>query len=56
MKSRRLRWVGHVAHMGEERKVYIVLVAKPEGKRPHGRHGRMKSEWILGRLAGEGSG
>jgi hypothetical protein len=39
--------------MGEERKVYKVLVGKPEGKRPLGRprRGRMESEWILGRLA-----
>jgi hypothetical protein len=29
-----MRWAGHVAHMGEERKVYRVLVGKPEGKRP----------------------
>jgi hypothetical protein len=34
VKSRRMRWVGHVARMGEERKVYKVLVGKPEGKRP----------------------
>jgi hypothetical protein len=32
-KSRRMRWVGHVACMGKERKVYKVLVGKPEGKR-----------------------
>jgi hypothetical protein len=31
MKSRRMRWVVLVACMGEERKVYMVLVAKPEG-------------------------
>jgi hypothetical protein len=37
VKSRRMRWAGHVAHMGEERKVYRVLVGKPEGKRPLGR-------------------
>jgi hypothetical protein len=37
VKSRRMRWVGHVARMGEERKVYKVLVGKPEGKRPPGR-------------------
>ena len=37
IKSRRMRWVGHVAHMGEERGVYRVLVGKPEGKRPLGR-------------------
>jgi hypothetical protein len=29
-----MRWAGHVARMGEERKVYRVLVEKPEGKRP----------------------
>jgi len=33
IKSRRMRWAGHVAHMGEERGVYMVLVGKPEGKR-----------------------
>jgi len=32
-----MRWVGHVAHMGEERVVYRVLVGKPEGRRPLGR-------------------
>jgi hypothetical protein len=37
VKSRRMRWAGRVAHMGEERKVYKVLVEKPEGKRPLGR-------------------
>jgi hypothetical protein len=35
IKSRRLRWAGHV-HMGEERKVYKVLTGKPEGKTPLG--------------------
>jgi hypothetical protein len=34
IKSRRMRWVGHVAHMGEERKVYRFLVGKPKVKRP----------------------
>jgi hypothetical protein len=37
IKSRRMRWVGHVAQMGEERGVYRVLVGRPEGKRPLGR-------------------
>jgi hypothetical protein len=37
VKSRRMRWVGHVAHMGEERVVHRLLVGKPEGKRPLGR-------------------
>jgi hypothetical protein len=32
MKSRRMRWAGHVARMGEGRNVYRVLVGKPEGK------------------------
>jgi hypothetical protein len=32
--SRRMRWVGHVTHMGEGRGVYRVLVARPKGKRP----------------------
>ena len=34
IKLRRMRWAGHVAHMGEERGLYRVLVGKPEGKRP----------------------
>jgi hypothetical protein len=33
IKSRRMRWAGHVARMGEERNVYKVLMGKPEGKR-----------------------
>jgi len=37
VKSRRMRWAGHVALMGEGRGVYRVLVGKPEGKRPLGR-------------------
>jgi hypothetical protein len=40
VKSRRMRWAGHVARMGEERKVYKVLVGKPEGKRSLGRQRR----------------
>jgi hypothetical protein len=34
IKSRRMRWEGHVARMGEGRNVYRVLVGKPEGERP----------------------
>jgi len=37
VKSRRMRWAGNVARMGEGRGVYRVLVRKPEGKRPLGR-------------------
>jgi hypothetical protein len=40
IKSRRMRWAEHVARMGEERKVYTVLMGKPEGKRPLARQGR----------------
>ena len=36
IKSRKMRWAGHVARMGKERGVYRVLVGKPEGKRPLG--------------------
>jgi hypothetical protein len=36
-KSRRMRWAGHVARMGEKRNVCRLLVGKPEGKRPLGR-------------------
>jgi hypothetical protein len=35
-----MRWVGHVARIGERRKVYRVLVGKPERKRPLGRPSR----------------
>jgi hypothetical protein len=37
IKSRRRRWAGHVARMGEKRNVYRLLVGKPYGKRPLGR-------------------
>ena len=37
VKSRRMRWAGHVACMGVDRVVHRVLVGKPEGKRPLGR-------------------
>jgi hypothetical protein len=37
IKSRRMRWIGHVACMGEGRGVYGVSVRRPEGKRPLGR-------------------
>jgi hypothetical protein len=37
VKSRRMRWAGHVARMGEERGMHRVLVGKPEGNRPSGR-------------------
>ena len=37
VKSRRMRWAGHVARMGKDRGMHRVLVGKPEGKRPLGR-------------------
>jgi len=45
IKSRRMRWAGHVARTGEERGMYRVLVGKPEGKRPLGRPRR---RWMDG--------
>ena len=43
LKSRRMRWAGHVARMGEERVVYRVLLGIPEGRRPLGRPRR---RWV----------
>jgi len=43
IKLRKMRWVGHVASIGEERRVYRVLVGKPERKRPLGRPRR---RWV----------
>jgi hypothetical protein len=45
IKSRRMKWVGHVARMGEKRKVYKVLIRKPEGKTPLG---RLRCRWEYG--------
>jgi hypothetical protein len=43
IKSRRMRWAGHVARTGEKRNVYRLLVGKPEAKRPLGRPRR---RWV----------
>jgi hypothetical protein len=43
IKSRRMRWAGHVARMGETRNAYRILVGKPEGKRPLGKPRR---RWV----------
>jgi hypothetical protein len=43
IKSRRMRWAGHVARMRETRNVYRILVGKPEGRRPLGRPRR---RWV----------
>ena len=55
VKSRRMRWAGHVARMGEDRGVYRVLVGKSEGKRPLGRPRRRWEvilRWIFRKLEG----
>jgi hypothetical protein len=44
--SRRMRWAGHVARMGEKKNVYKLLVGKPEGKRPLGRPRRRRVDNI----------
>jgi hypothetical protein len=43
IKSRRIRWAGHVTRMGEKGNTYRLLVGKPEGKRPLGRPRR---RWV----------
>jgi hypothetical protein len=43
MMSRRMRWAGHVARMGEKKNAYRMLVKKSEGKRPLGRPRRV---WV----------
>jgi hypothetical protein len=55
IKSRRMRWTGHVACMGEGRNLYRVLMGKPEGEnhlKDQGVDRRMGSKWTLGRLFG----
>jgi len=56
IKSRRMRWAGHVACMGEERGVYRVLVGKLEGKRPVGipRRRQISRRWDVGIWTGLG--
>ena len=46
IKSRRMRWAGHIARMGERRGVYRVLLGKPEGKRTLGRPRSRREENI----------
>jgi hypothetical protein len=58
IKSRRMKWAGHVARMGEMRNAYRILVGKPEGKRPLGRPRRRRvvwtgSMWLRNRTSGE---
>jgi uncharacterized protein YbdZ (MbtH family) len=45
IKSRKMRWAGHVARMGEKQNAYRLLIGKPEGKRPLGRP--IPSGWMI---------
>jgi hypothetical protein len=54
IKSRMMRWAGHVASMEEGRSVYRILVGRPEGKRPLGRSRRRWEENIKMDLGGIG--
>jgi len=56
VKSRRMRWAGHVARIGEGRGAHRVLVGKPEGKRPLGRPRRRWEDNIKMDLSGSGRG
>jgi hypothetical protein len=49
IKSRRMRWAGHVARMGEKRNAYRILVGKPKGQRPLG---RPRSRWVGNEVIG----
>jgi hypothetical protein len=46
IKSRMMRWAGHVAQLGERRNAYRILVGKPEGRRPLGRPRRRWMDYI----------
>ena len=56
IKSRRIRWAGHVACMGERRRVYRVLARKTQGKRPLGRPRRRWEDNIKMELQDVGYG
>ena len=56
IKSRRMRWAGHVARMGKERGVCSVLLGKPEGRRPVGRPRRRRVDNIRMHLQEVGCG
>jgi hypothetical protein len=43
IKSRRMKWAGHIARIGEKRNAYRLLVGKPGGKRPLG---RVRPTWV----------
>jgi hypothetical protein len=43
IKSRRVKWTGHVPRMGQKKKLYMILVGKPEGRRSLG---RSRCRWV----------
>jgi hypothetical protein len=51
MKSRMMRWMGHIAHVGEMGSVYKIQVGKPKGRIPLGRpiDGMIILKWMLGK-------
>jgi len=51
-----MRWAGHVAHMGEMKNAYSILLGKPEGKRPLGRPRHRWEDSIVGRCGLDSSG
>jgi hypothetical protein len=48
IKLRSIRWLGYMADMRDKRNTYVVLVRKPEGKRPHGRPRRRRQDIYVG--------
>jgi hypothetical protein len=56
MKSRRIRWARHVAHMGDRRSEYMILERKPEGKRRLGRPRHREEDGIKMAIPGVGEG
>jgi hypothetical protein len=52
IKSRRTGWAGHMAHMGDKRGAYRVLMRKPQGQRPQlGIDGRIILKWFFKNLS-----
>jgi hypothetical protein len=56
IKSRRMRWAGRVARMGEGRGAYRILVGRPQGRKPFGRPRRRREDNIKTNLQEVGRG